>query len=45
MTLSCRFYKKHLPNIDEIIMVNVRELEEIGTYVKLLEYNDIEGDF
>lgn len=41
--MSCRFYKARFPEIDEVVMVNVRSIAEMGAYVHLLEYNNIEG--
>lgn len=38
-----RFYKKELPNVDEIVMCNVEKIQEECIYVRLLEYNNIEG--
>lgn len=43
MQLTCRFYKSRLPETDELVMVNVVNIEEMGVYVNLLEYNNIEG--
>lgn len=43
MPLSCRFYKHKFPETDEVVMVNVRQIAEMGSYVNLLEYNKIEG--
>lgn len=43
MPLSCRFYKDKYPKTDEMVMVNVRQIAELGSYVNLLEYNKIEG--
>jgi len=43
MPLSCRFYKHRFPECDEVVMVNVRQIAEMGSYVSLLEYNKIEG--
>lgn len=43
MPLSCRFYKHKLPETDEVVMVNIRQIAEMGSYVNLLEYNKIEG--
>ncbi|RMZ95859.1 eukaryotic translation initiation factor 2 subunit 1 [Brachionus plicatilis] len=43
MPLSCRFYKHRFPDTDEVVMVNVRQIAEMGSYVNLLEYNKIEG--
>ena len=44
MPLSCRFYKHKFPETDEVVMVNVRQIAEMGSYVNLLEYNKIEGN-
>ena len=41
--LRCRFYEQQFPEIDELVMVNVRSIAEMGAYVSLLEYNNIEG--
>ncbi|KAG9465942.1 hypothetical protein GDO78_017491 [Eleutherodactylus coqui] len=41
--LSCRFYQHKFPEVDDVVMVNVRSIAEMGAYVSLLEYNNIEG--
>lgn len=41
--LVCRFYENQYPDIEEVVMVNVRNIAEMGAYVTLLEYNNIEG--
>ncbi|KAH0445923.1 hypothetical protein IEQ34_025242 [Dendrobium chrysotoxum] len=38
-----RFYEKALPDTDEVVMCQVRQIAEMGAYVKLLEYDDAEG--
>ncbi|XP_055704648.1 eukaryotic translation initiation factor 2 subunit 1 [Phlebotomus papatasi] len=43
MVLSCRFYKDKYPEVEDVVMVNVRSIAEMGAYVYLLEYNNIEG--
>ena len=43
MSISCRFYKNKYPDKDELVMVNVRQIAEIGSYVHLLEYNNTQG--
>jgi len=43
MVLTCRFYEQKYPEIDEVVMVNVRSIADMGAYVHLLEYNNIEG--
>ena len=41
--LQCRFYEEQYPEIESLVMVNVRHIAEMGAYVSLLEYNNIEG--
>jgi len=41
--LECRFYEEPFPEIESLVMVNVRNIAEMGAYVTLLEYNNIEG--
>lgn len=43
MPLSCRFYSQRYPEVEDVVMVNVRSIAEMGAYVHLLEYNNIEG--
>jgi len=43
MVISCRFYEQRYPEIDDVVMVNVRSIADMGAYVHLLEYNNIEG--
>ena len=43
MALTCRFYEQKFPEIDDVVMVNVRSIADMGAYVHLLEYNNIEG--
>ncbi|WAR23192.1 IF2A-like protein [Mya arenaria] len=43
MVLSCRFYANKFPEVEDVVMVNVRSIAEMGAYVHLLEYNNIEG--
>ncbi|XP_039274130.1 eukaryotic translation initiation factor 2 subunit 1-like [Styela clava] len=43
MPISCRYYKDKFPEVEDVVMVNVRSIAEMGAYVKLLEYNNIEG--
>lgn len=42
-TSTCRFYENKYPEIDDFVVVNVKEIADMGAYVKLLEYDDIEG--
>eukprot|EP00116_Pleurobrachia_bachei_P002057 sb/3462319/ len=41
--LSCRFYEKKLPDVDQVVMVTVSEITDLGAYVKLLEYDGAKG--
>ena len=41
--LNCRMYRDKFPAVDSIVMVNVRQIAEIGAYVHLLEYSNVEG--
>lgn len=41
--LDCRFYEAQYPEIESLVMVNVRTIADMGAYVSLLEYNNIEG--
>lgn len=36
-------YEKKYPDVDDLVMVNVKSIAEMGAYVSLLEYNNIEG--
>ena len=40
---NCRFYEEKYPEIDSFVMVNVKQIAEMGAYVKLLEYDSIDG--
>eukprot|EP00037_Helgoeca_nana_P012512 m.113827 g.113827 ORF g.113827 m.113827 type:complete len:332 (+) comp21488_c0_seq4:274-1269(+) len=41
--IRSRFYEQKFPEVDDVVMVNVRSIAEMGAYVTLSEYNDIEG--
>mmetsp|Transcript_1293 Transcript_1293/g.1751 ORF Transcript_1293/g.1751 Transcript_1293/m.1751 type:complete len:320 (+) Transcript_1293:13-972(+) len=41
--LQCRYYENQYPEPEEVVMVNVTDIGEMGAYVTLLEYDDIEG--
>eukprot|EP00249_Psilotum_nudum_P006209 c19545_g1_i1 orf=129-1244(+) len=44
MTVNdCRMYEAKYPEVDEAVMVQVKNIAEMGAYVSLLEYNNIEG--
>ena len=38
-----RYYEKVLPDTDEVVMCQVRQIAEMGAYVHLLEYDNAEG--
>lgn len=41
--LTCRFYQSKFPEVDDVVMANVRSIAEMGAYVHLTEYHNIEG--
>jgi translation initiation factor 2 subunit 1 len=41
MPLSCRFYQEKFPDIEDTVVANVVSIQEMGAYVRLLEYNNI----
>jgi translation initiation factor 2 subunit 1 len=40
---QCRMYENKYPEVDDLVVANVRQIAEMGAYVHLLEYNNIEG--
>jgi translation initiation factor 2 subunit 1 len=40
---NCRMYEQKFPKVDDLVMVEVKSIEEMGAYVTLKEYNDVEG--
>ncbi|KAJ3037553.1 hypothetical protein HDV00_001598 [Rhizophlyctis rosea] len=36
-------YEKRFPEVDSLVMVNVRQIVKMGAHVHLMEYNNIEG--
>lgn len=36
-------FEQKYPNVDDLVMVKVKQIAEMGAYVSLLEYNNIEG--
>eukprot|EP00798_Chlamydomonas_sp_ICE-L_P031835 gene31835-7041_t len=40
---ECRMYEQKYPEVDQTVMVQVKSIAEMGAYVSLLEYNNIEG--
>jgi len=43
INLDCRFYEQQYPEIESLVVVTVRHIADMGAYVSLLEYNNIEG--
>eukprot|EP01041_Mallomonas_annulata_P004706 gene4706-9326_t len=41
--LQCRFYENQYPDCEEVVMANVIEIGEMGAYVTLVEYDNIQG--
>ncbi|KAL0483974.1 translation initiation factor 2 subunit 1 [Acrasis kona] len=41
--INCRFYEQKFPEVDELVMVRVKSITDIGAYVSLLEYDNSEG--
>eukprot|EP00429_Kryptoperidinium_foliaceum_P000912 CAMPEP_0176022828 /NCGR_PEP_ID=MMETSP0120_2-20121206/11123_1 /TAXON_ID=160619 /ORGANISM="Kryptoperidinium foliaceum, Strain CCMP 1326" /LENGTH=335 /DNA_ID=CAMNT_0017355979 /DNA_START=37 /DNA_END=1044 /DNA_ORIENTATION=+ len=41
--LNCRFYENKYPEVESVVMVNVRNIADMGAYVSLMEYDNIEG--
>ena len=40
---DCRFYEQNYPDIEDCVMCQVVRVEETAAYVKMLEYNQMEG--
>lgn len=43
VNLECRMYENEFPEADDVVMVLVKEIQEMGGYVHLLEYNNCQG--
>lgn len=41
--LDCRMYVNEYPSVDDLVVVKVTSIVDMGAYCSLLEYNDIEG--
>jgi translation initiation factor 2 subunit 1 len=41
--VNCRFYRQQFPKANELVMVEVKHVDQMGASVSLLEYNNIEG--
>ena len=35
----CRMYENELPKVDDVVMVNVRQIADMGAYVKLVSWS------
>eukprot|EP01084_Bolivina_argentea_P131246 231682_1 len=42
-TLMCRTFAKEWPEVDDLVVVQVNSIVDMGAYCSLLEYNGIEG--
>jgi len=40
---NCRMYENQFPDAEDLVIVQVQRVAEMGAYVYLLEYNNIEG--
>lgn len=40
---NCRMYENQYPDAEDLVIVQVKNVAEMGAYVSLLEYNGIEG--
>ena len=38
-----RFFAKNYPEVDDLVTVEVKKVEDLGAYVTLLEFGEIEG--
>lgn len=43
VNLSVRFYEEEYPQMDEMVLAKIKEIEELGAYAHLLEYNNKQG--
>ena len=41
--LNCRMYESPYPEVDDLVMVTVQQIADMGAYVTLNEYNNLEG--
>lgn len=42
-TPGCRYYEERFPEVEQLVMVTVNSIAEMGAYVSLLEYGGLEG--
>ena len=40
---DCRMYEAKYPEVDDVVMIQVKSIAEMGAYVSLMEYSGIEG--
>lgn len=40
---TCRMYESPYPEVDDLVMVTVQQIADMGAYVTLNEYNNLEG--
>jgi translation initiation factor 2 subunit 1 len=43
VNFDCRFYKKKYPEVDELVMCLVKETDDSGAHVELIEYKNKKG--
>lgn len=41
--VKCRFYRNKVPEKDDIVYAEICKIHDVGAYVKLIEYNNIEA--
>lgn len=41
--VKCRYYRNKMPAKDDIVAVVTVEIKDLGAYVRLIEYDNIEG--
>ena len=41
--MQCRFYRAEWPEEGQLVVVEISTVNEDGAYVKLLEYNRVQG--
>ena len=41
--VKCRFYRNKLPKKDDVVAVITTRIEDLGAYVRLIEYDNAEG--
>ena len=41
--VKCRYYRNKVPQKDDIVAVVTKDIKDLGAYVELLEYDNIEG--